>query len=147
MGLGLYFSQGEGPRFQHPVQSEADIDRLPIPDPERNLGYVMDAVRLIRRELAGRVPLIGFSGSPWTLATYMVEGGSSKEYAKVKGMLYDRPDLMHRLLDKVAEAVTAYLNAQIAAGAQPPAPRRCRSSTPGAASSPPATTANSPSPT
>ncbi len=118
MGLGLYFAQGEGPRFQHPVQSEADIDRLPIPDPEAELGYVMDAVRLIRRELRGRVPLIGFSGSPWTLATYMVEGGSSKEYARVKGLLYDRPELMHRLLDKIAQAVTAYLNAQIAAGAQ-----------------------------
>ncbi len=118
MGLGLYFAQGEGPRFERPVQSEADIDRLPIPDPESELGYVMDAVRLIRRELQGRVPLIGFSGSPWTLVTYMVEGGSSKEYARVKGMLYDRPDLMHRLLDKTAQAVTAYLNAQIAAGAQ-----------------------------
>ncbi len=118
MGLGLYFAEGEGPRFERPVRSEADIDRLGVPDPERDLGYVMDAVRLIRRELAGRVPLIGFSGSPWTLATYMVEGGSSKEYARVKGMMYDRPDLMHRLLEKVAEAVTAYLNAQIRAGAQ-----------------------------
>ncbi len=118
MGLGLYFAEGEGPRFERPVQSEADIDHLPVPDPEQALGYVMDAVRLIRRELAGRVPLIGFSGSPWTLATYMVEGGSSKEYARIKGMMYDRPDLMHRLLEKVAEAVTAYLNAQIRAGAQ-----------------------------
>ena len=118
MGLGLYFAEGEGPRFERPVRSEADIDRLGVPDPEQELGYVMDAVRLIRRELAGRVPLIGFSGSPWTLATYMVEGGSSKEYARVKGMMYDRPDLMHRLLETVAEAVTAYLNAQIRAGAQ-----------------------------
>ncbi len=118
MGLGLYFAEGEGPRFERPVRSEADIDRLGVPDPEQELGYVMDAVRLIRRELAGRVPLIGFSGSPWTLATYMVEGGSSKEYARVKGMMYDRPELMHRLLETVAEAVTAYLNAQIRAGAQ-----------------------------
>lgn len=118
MGLGLYFSEGEGPRFERPVQTEADVKRLAVPDPEGELRYVMDAVRLIRRELGGRVPLIGFSGSPWTLATYMVEGGGSKEYAKVKGMLYDRPDLMHHLLGVVADAVTKYLNAQIAAGAQ-----------------------------
>lgn len=118
MGLGLYFSEGEGPRFERPVQTEADVRRLAAPDPEGELRYVMDAVRLIRRELHGRVPLIGFSGSPWTLATYMVEGGGSKEYAKVKGMLYDRPDLMHHLLGVVADAVTKYLNAQIAAGAQ-----------------------------
>jgi uroporphyrinogen decarboxylase len=118
MGLGLYFETGEGPRFRKVVSNAADIDALPIPDPEQDLGYVMDAVRTIRRELNGRVPLIGFSGSPWTLATYMVEGGSSKEYAKVKGMLFDRPDLMHKLLDTTARAVTAYLNAQIDAGAQ-----------------------------
>lgn len=118
MGLGLYFSEGEGPRFERPVQTEAEVKRLAVPDPERELRYVMDAVRLIRRELGGRVPLIGFSGSPWTLATYMVEGGGSKEYAKVKGMLYDRPDLMHHLLGVVADAVTKYLNAQIVAGAQ-----------------------------
>lgn len=118
MGLGLYFSEGEGPRFERPVQSEADVKRLAVPDPEGELRYVMDAVRLIRRELNGRVPLIGFSGSPWTLATYMVEGGGSKEYAKVKGMLYDRPDLMHHLLGVVADSVVKYLNAQIAAGAQ-----------------------------
>ncbi len=118
MGLGLYFEAGEGPRFERPVRSEADVDRLPIPDPEGELKYVMDAVRTIRRELDGRVPLIGFAGSPWTLATYMVEGGSTKDYAKVKGMLYDRPDLMHRLLAKIADAVTVYLNGQIAAGAQ-----------------------------
>jgi uroporphyrinogen decarboxylase len=86
MGLGLYFSQGEGPRFERAVRSAADIDALATPDPERELRYVMDAVRLIRRELGGRVPLIGFSGSPWTLATYMVEGGSSKEFARVKGL-------------------------------------------------------------
>ena len=118
MGLGLYFSPGEGPRFERPLREAADIERLAVPDPETELRYVTDAVRLIRRELDGRVPLIGFSGSPWTLATYMVEGGSSKEYAKVKGMLYDRPELMHRLLDTLARAVTDYLNAQIRAGAQ-----------------------------
>ncbi len=100
------------------MRTAADVDALPVPDPEDGLKYVMDAVRTIRRELDGRVPLIGFSGSPWTLATYMVEGGSSKEYAKVKGMMYDRPDLMHRLLDTTAQSVTSYLNAQVAAGAQ-----------------------------
>jgi uroporphyrinogen decarboxylase len=118
MGLGLHFSQGEGPRFERPVHSAADIDALAVPDPEDELRYVMDAVRLIRRELAGRVPLIGFSGSPWTLATYMVEGGTSKEFARVKGLMYERPALMHRLLGKLAAAVTSYLNAQIRAGAQ-----------------------------
>ena len=118
MGRGLYFAEGEGPKFERPVRTEADIDALPVPDPGASLGYVMDAVSLIRRELRGRVPLIGFSGSPWTLATYMIEGGSSKNYAHAKGMLYSRPDLMHRLLDKLARAVTAYLNAQVEAGAQ-----------------------------
>ena len=118
MGLQLRFAEGEGPIFDKPVRSEADVMRLPVPDPEGELKYVMDAVRTIRRELDGRVPLIGFAGSPWTLATYMVEGGSSKEYGHVKGMLFDRPDLMHHLLDVTARAVTAYLNAQIAAGAQ-----------------------------
>jgi uroporphyrinogen decarboxylase len=118
MGLGLYFEEGEGPRFARPVQDEAAVKALGVPDPEDELGYVMDAVRTIRRELDGRVPLIGFSGSPWTLATYMVEGGSSKNFAKVKGMMFDRPDLMRQLLEKLADSVTAYLNAQIAAGAQ-----------------------------
>lgn len=118
MGLKLRFAEGEGPIFDNPVRSEADVNALPVPDPEGELKYVMDAVRTIRRELDGRVPLIGFAGSPWTLATYMVEGGSSKEYAKVKGMLFDRPDLMHKLLDTTAKSVTAYLNAQIDAGAQ-----------------------------
>jgi len=118
MGLQLRFAEGEGPIFDSPVRTEADVNNLFVPDPEGELKYVMDAVRTIRRELNGRVPLIGFSGSPWTLATYMVEGGSSKEYAKVKGMLFDRPDLMHKLLDTTAKAVTSYLNAQIAAGAQ-----------------------------
>ena len=118
MGLGLRFEQGEGPKFDNPVRTEADVNKLPVPDPEGELQYVMNAVRTIRRELNGRVPLIGFSGSPWTLATYMVEGGSTKEYAHVKGMLYDRPDLMHKLLDTTAKSVTSYLNAQVAAGAQ-----------------------------
>lgn len=118
MGLGLYFEEGEGPRFRHPVQDKAAIDALPIPDPEEELRYVMDAVRTIRRELDGRVPLIGFSGSPWTLATYMVEGGSTKNFALSKGMMFDRPELMHALLEKLAASVTSYLNAQIAAGAQ-----------------------------
>ena len=118
MGLGLGFEEGEGPRFERPVRRAGDIAALPVPDPERELRYVMDAVRLIRRELAGRVPLIGFSGSPWTLATYMVEGGTSKEFRIAKGMLYDDPSRMHELLEKVTRAVTAYLNAQVAAGAQ-----------------------------
>ncbi|RMG29585.1 MAG: uroporphyrinogen decarboxylase [Gammaproteobacteria bacterium] len=118
MGLGLYFEAGEGPRFRRPVRSAADVDRLGVPDPEQDLGYVMDTVRLIRRELDGRVPLIGFAGSPWTLATYMVEGGGSRDFRRIKGMLYEQPALLHRLLDVVTEAVTAYLDAQIAAGAQ-----------------------------
>jgi uroporphyrinogen decarboxylase len=118
MGLGLFFVEGEGPRFERPLRSAMDIDRLPAPDPEQGLGYVMDAVRLIRRELDGKAPLIGFAGSPWTLATYMVEGRASKEYAHVKGLMFDRPEVLHRLLDKIAGSVTAYLNAQVAAGAQ-----------------------------
>ncbi len=118
MGLGLSFNEGEGPRFERPLRSAADIQALPIPDPETELRYVMDAVRLIRRELNGRVPLIGFSGSPWTLATYMVEGGTSREFALIKTMLYDQPALLHVLLDKLARTVALYLNAQIAAGAQ-----------------------------
>jgi len=118
MGLGLYFSEGEGPRFKNPLRSAQDIAKLGVPDPETELRYVMDAVRLIRKELDGRVPLIGFAGSPWTLATYMVEGSSSKEYSIIKKMLFDEPKVMHQLLDKVAQSVTSYLNAQIAAGAQ-----------------------------
>jgi uroporphyrinogen decarboxylase len=118
MGLGLYFETGEGPRFRKTVTTLADIEALPIPDPQKDLGYVMDAVSTIRRELNGRVPLIGFAGSPWTLATYMVEGGSSKDFRKSKAMLYDNPQAMHLLLDKLAQSVTAYLNGQILAGAQ-----------------------------
>ncbi len=118
MGLGLYFTEGEGPKFSRPVRTAADVDKLPIPDPETDLRYVVDAVRLIRKNLQGSVPLIGFSGSPWTLATYMVEGGSSKSFQKVKGMMYEQPKLMHIMLDKLAQSVAAYLNAQIEAGAQ-----------------------------
>ncbi|MGR8933929.1 MAG: uroporphyrinogen decarboxylase [Gammaproteobacteria bacterium] len=118
MGLGLYFGEGEGPKFKHPVKTAADIEQLPVPDPEADLRYVMDAVRLIRKSLNGSVPLIGFSGSPWTLATYMVEGGSSKNFRNVKALLYEQPSLLHKMLDKLAQAVAAYLNAQIAAGAQ-----------------------------
>jgi uroporphyrinogen decarboxylase len=118
MGLGLYFSEGEGPLFERPVRGAAAIDSLGRPDPEDDLRYVMDAVRAIRSALGGRVPLIGFSGSPWTLATYMVEGGSTKNFARVKSMMYQEPRLMHRLLEKVSDSVTAYLNAQVAAGAQ-----------------------------
>lgn len=118
MGMGLYFETGEGPRFKKVIRTAADIDALPIPDAEKDLGYVMDAVRTIRRELNGRVPLIGFSGSPWTLATYMVEGGSSKDFRKSKAMLYSEPAAMHALLDKLAQSVTSYLNGQILAGAQ-----------------------------
>jgi uroporphyrinogen decarboxylase len=118
MGLGLYFTEGEGPRFERPVRSAAQVHALPVPDPELELGYVMDAVRTIRHALGGRVPLIGFSGSPWTLATYMVEGGSAKNFARSKRMMFDEPALTHELLGRLAEAVTAYLNAQVAAGAQ-----------------------------
>jgi uroporphyrinogen decarboxylase len=118
MGLGLEFADGEGPRFKRPVRTAADIAALRVPDPEGELKYVMDAVRLIRRELNGSVPLIGFAGSPWTLATYMVEGSGSKEFGLVKGMMFDQPRLMHQLLDVLARSVTSYLNAQIAAGAQ-----------------------------
>ena len=118
MGLELYFTEGEGPHFKKPVRSVADVEALPVPDPETELRYVMDAVRLIRRELNGRVPLIGFAGSPWTLATYMVEGGGSRDFAHAKRMMFDQPKLMHRLLDTLARAITTYLNAQVAAGAQ-----------------------------
>jgi uroporphyrinogen decarboxylase len=118
MGLGLYFAEGEGPNFRNPVRTAADIEKLPVPDPEDKLRYVMDAVRVIRRELDGRVPLIGFAGSPWTLATYMVEGGAGKEFARIKKLMFDEPALAHQLLATTARAVTLYLNAQIAAGAQ-----------------------------
>jgi len=118
MGLGLYFAAGEGPKFRKPVQTPADVEALDVVDTEKDLGYVLDAVRLIRRELNGSVPLIGFSGSPWTVATYMVEGGSSKEFARIKSMLMNTPEVMHQLLEKLAQSVTGYLNAQILAGVQ-----------------------------
>ncbi len=118
MGLGLYFETGEGPRFKKVVDTLEAVEALPIPDPEKDLGYVMNAVRTIRKELNGSVPLIGFAGSPWTLATYMVEGGSSKDFRKSKALMYDNPVAMHLLLDKLAQSVTSYLNAQILAGAQ-----------------------------
>lgn len=118
MGLGLHFAEGEGPCFERPLRSERDIAALAVPDPESELRYVLDTVRLLRRELAGRIPLIGFAGSPWTLAAYMVEGGSSRDFARVKTLLYEQPTLMHRLLQTLADAVTCYLNAQVDAGAQ-----------------------------
>jgi uroporphyrinogen decarboxylase len=118
MGIGLYFEQGEGPRFRKPVRTEADIAALPVVNAERDLAYVMDAVKLIRRELNGEVPLIGFSGSPWTIATYMVEGGGSKDFSTVKRMMMATPELMHALLDKLALSIIDYLNAQVRAGAQ-----------------------------
>jgi len=117
MGLGLSFGVGEGPRFAHPVRDEAAVAALQVPDLDK-LRYVFDAVTSIRKALAGSVPLIGFSGSPWTLACYMVEGAGSDDYRLVKTLMYSRPDLMHRILDVNAQAVTAYLNAQIDAGAQ-----------------------------
>jgi uroporphyrinogen decarboxylase len=118
MGLGLYFAEGEGPRFERPLREEWAINALTAPDPYDHLGYVMDAVSEIRRALDNSVPLIGFSGSPFTLACYMVEGGGSEDYRTIKSMLYSRPDLLHRILDVTTTAVTDYLNAQIESGAQ-----------------------------
>ncbi len=118
MGLGLEFVEGEGPVFARPLSSRGEIMKLGIPDPDADLRYVTDAVRLIRRELAGRVPLIGFAGSPWTLATYMVEGRSTREFGRIKALAYSDPEAMHTLLDTLATAVTRYLNAQVEAGAQ-----------------------------
>ncbi|MCW8857746.1 MAG: uroporphyrinogen decarboxylase [Kangiella sp.] len=118
MGLGLYFTPGEGPAFHKPIKSEADVKALSIPDPHQELKYVTDAVSTIRRELKGEVPLIGFSGSPWTLATYMVEGGTTKNFSEVKGMMYRHPTVMHQLLDKLADSIILYLNAQVESGAQ-----------------------------
>jgi uroporphyrinogen decarboxylase len=112
MGLGLSVSEGTGPRFEQPIRSAADIRALRVPDPEDKLDYVLDTIRLIRQELDGRVPLIGFAGSPWTLATYMVEGGTSRDFHQVKGLMYEQPLLMHELLQTLANAVTQYLNLQ-----------------------------------
>ena len=118
LGLGLYFEEGEGPRFHKTVRSESDLAALNSISADDDLGYVMNAVRTIRSALGGDVPLIGFSGSPWTLATYMVEGGSSKDFARAKAMAYDKPELMHALLSLLADAVADYLSAQVRAGAQ-----------------------------
>jgi uroporphyrinogen decarboxylase len=118
MGLGLYFAEGEGPKFERPLRNEWEIRDLTVPDPIEHLGYVIDAVSSIRRALNGSVPLIGFSGSPWTLATYMVEGQGGTDFLIIKKMAYERPDLLHHILDLTAQAVTNYLNAQIEAGAQ-----------------------------
>ena len=118
LGLGLYFETGEGPKFRNPVSTESEIKNLAVPDVTDKLGYVFDAVTLIRRELNGQVPLIGFAGSPWTVGTYMVEGGSSREFAKIKGLAAENPALLEHMLDVVAATTTDYLNAQIDAGAQ-----------------------------
>ncbi|MGH6636488.1 MAG: uroporphyrinogen decarboxylase [Gammaproteobacteria bacterium] len=118
MGLGLSVEEGVGPKFERVVRSAADVRALGVPDPEADLGYVMDSIRLVRRELDGSVPLIGFAGSPWTLATYMVEGGGSRDFRLVKSLMYGESSLLHVLLAKLSEALTVYLNAQIAAGAQ-----------------------------
>jgi len=118
MGLGLYFAEGEGPKFERPIRSRADVDKLAVPDVGRDLRYVTDAIRLIRRELNGKAPLIGFSGSPWTLACYMVEGGSSDTYSRIKTLMYEDPATLHQLLDVLSDAVIAYLAAQREAGAQ-----------------------------
>ena len=118
MGLGLYFENGEGPRFKKALATTADIEALPVVNTQKDLPYVLDAVRTIRRELNGRVPLIGFSGSPWTLATYMIEGGSSKDFRKAKALAYNQPEVMQLLLDKLSDSVIDYLNQQILAGAQ-----------------------------
>jgi len=118
MGLGLYFETGEGPRFKKIIRTEQDVADLPVPNAASDLDYVMNAVKTIRRELNGRVPLIGFSGSPWTLATYMVEGGSSKDFRHIKQMMYATPEILHELLNKLAQSVTDYLNEQIRCGAQ-----------------------------
>lgn len=118
LGQGLYFSEGEGPKFHKIIKTTTDVEQLPEINIASELAYVTDAVSLIRKELNGKVPLIGFSGSPWTLATYMIEGGSSKDFRMVKQFMYDNPEAMHLLLSKLADMVTDYLNAQIQAGAQ-----------------------------
>lgn len=118
LGLGLYFEEGEGPRFKKTIRTPDDVESLPELQMDKDLAYVTDAVALIRRTLEGQVPLIGFSGSPWTLATYMIEGGGSKDFRQAKQFLYNHPEAMHALLERLASAVTQYLNAQIEAGAQ-----------------------------
>ena len=118
MGMGLYFEEGKGPLFANPIRTAEDIQKLPRPEVRESLDYVMNAVALVRRELNGTVPLIGFSGSPWTLLTYMIEGGSSKTFSKAKKLIYQEPALAHQLLEKLADTITDYLNAQIESGAQ-----------------------------
>ncbi len=118
MGLGLEFVEGEGPRFRHPLRTKADIDRLGVPDPEDDLGFVMETVRIVRREIDGRLPLIGFAGSPWTLATYMIEGQGSRTFNRAKRLLLEDPAASHRLLTTLADATVEYLRAQVQAGAQ-----------------------------
>ncbi|MEN1942944.1 uroporphyrinogen decarboxylase [Luteimonas sp. MJ293] len=118
MGLGLYFVDGEGPKFKRPLRDAASIAKLGVPDMESDLGYVMEAIRVIRRELDGKVPLIGFSGSPWTLACYMIEGGGSKNFSIIKAMAHNDPKALHALLEVTTQAVIQYLSAQRAAGAQ-----------------------------
>ena len=118
MGLGLYFEAGEGPKFERPLRTMADIKKLAVPDPVDDLGYVMDAIAHDSPSFKGEVPLIGFSGSPWTLATYMIEGGASKALTKIKKMAFSDPMALHALLEKLSDAVTCYLNAQIEHGAQ-----------------------------
>ena len=116
MGCGLFFEDNEGPRFKFPTQDHNSVKALPIPDPNVELRYVMDAIRLVKRELNGKVPLIGFAGSPWTIACYMVEGGASKNFSIIKKMLYDTPETMHLLLQKLSDSISLYLKAQIDAG-------------------------------
>jgi len=116
MNLGLHFKEGEGPVFDRPLRNKADIDRLGVPDPLSDMPYVYETIRLIKQGLDGKVPLIGFAGSPWTLATYMIEGGSTKTFAKIKGMMYEQPELLSKLLNILSESVADYLNAQIDAG-------------------------------
>lgn len=118
MGLGLYFKEGEGPAFERPLRTERDIKALQVPEPEQQLGYVLEAIHLIQHELAGKIPLIGFCGSPWTMATYMVEGTANKAFPAIQAMMKEQPLLLHHLLDKLAQAVTLHLNAQIKAGVQ-----------------------------
>ena len=117
MGLGLYFVTGEGPKFERPVATDAAIRALTVPDVMDKLGYVFEAIALVKRELGGKVPLIGFAGSPWTVATYMVEGGSSRDFLKIKGLAKENPASLERMLDILADTTTDYLNAQIVAGA------------------------------
>ncbi|PPI88289.1 uroporphyrinogen decarboxylase [Candidatus Pantoea edessiphila] len=118
MGLGLYFDKQHGPRFLYPISCQNDIKRLPIYDPEKELSYVMNTIRMIHKNLKGEVPLIGFSGSPWTLAAYMVEGGGSKVFNKIKKMMYSDPLILHKMLDRLTDNIILYLNAQIHAGVQ-----------------------------